>query len=38
MEKTAVIIDNGDFPKKEYPRFLLRNADYVVCCDGALEK
>ena len=38
MEKTAVIIDNGDFPKKEYPRYLLRNADYVVCCDGALTK
>ena len=38
MEKTAVITDNGDFPKKEYPRYLLRNADYVVCCDGALTK
>ncbi len=38
MEKKAVIIDQGDFPRTEYPRYLLREADYVVCCDGALEK
>lgn len=36
--KTAVVIDNGDFPKKEYPRYLLRQADLIVCCDGALMK
>lgn len=36
--KTAAVIDNGRFPKKEYPRYLLRGADYVVCCDGALGK
>ena len=32
----AVIICNGDFPKKEYPLYLLRTADRIVCCDGAL--
>ena len=36
--KTAVIIDNGEFPKKEYPRYLLKQADLTVCCDGALAK
>ena len=24
-------------PKKEYPLYLLESADYVVCCDGALD-
>lgn len=33
--RTAVIICNGTFPKGEYPLFLIRTADYVVCCDGA---
>lgn len=33
----AVIICKGDFPKKEYPRELLRRADVIICCDGALE-
>ena len=32
---TAVIVANGEFPRKEYPRWILRNADVVVCCDGA---
>jgi thiamine pyrophosphokinase len=32
---TAAILANGDFPRKEYPLWLLRNADIVVCCDGA---
>ena len=32
---TAVIVANGEFPRKEYPRWLLQNADVVVCCDGA---
>ena len=32
---TAVIVGNGQFPKKEYPLYLLESADYVVCCDGA---
>lgn len=38
MGRTAAIIDNGKFPRKEYPRYLLRNADIIICCDGALEK
>lgn len=31
----AVIICNGEFPKKEYPLYLLKSADYIICCDGA---
>lgn len=34
---TAVIVGNGQFPKKEYPLYLLESADYVVCCDGSLD-
>ena len=34
---TAVIVGNGQFPKKEHPLYLLESADYVVCCDGALD-
>lgn len=34
--KSAVIICNGLFPKEEYPLYLIRTADYIVCCDGAL--
>ena len=33
----AVIVGNGQFPKKEYPLYLLESADCVVCCDGALD-
>lgn len=33
----AAIICNGDFPKKEFPLYLLRTADRIVCCDGALK-
>lgn len=32
---TAAIVANGEFPRKEYPRWLLQNSDIVVCCDGA---
>lgn len=35
--KSAVIICDGVFPKKEYPRYLIREADYIVCCDAALK-
>ena len=38
MEKDIVIICDGDFPKKEYPRYLILNADFIICCDGALTK
>ena len=29
----AVILECGDFPKKEYPRELLRRADVIICCN-----
>ena len=32
---TVTILANGEFPRKEYPLWLLRSADAVVCCDGA---
>ena len=38
MEKDVVIICDGDFPKKEYPQYLGRSADFIICCDGALTK
>lgn len=38
MEKTVVIICDGQFPRTEYPRYLIRTADYTICCDGALTK
>lgn len=38
MGKEIVIICDGDFPKKEYPRYLIRTADIIICCDGALTK
>ena len=38
MEKTVVIICDGTFPKKEYPQYLIHNADFIICCDGALTK
>jgi thiamine pyrophosphokinase len=31
---SVVIIAGGDFPKKEYPRQILRDADSIICCDG----
>jgi thiamine pyrophosphokinase len=34
----AVILANGDFPKHEIPLSILRNNDYIVCCDGAIDK
>ena len=38
MLKTVVIICDGQFPKTEYPRYLIRTADFIICCDGALKK
>ena len=38
MHKNVIIICDGKFPKKEYPRYLTRTADYIICCDGALKK
>lgn len=34
---TSVILANGEFPRREYPLWLLKNADVVVCCDSALN-
>ncbi len=38
MGKEIVIICDGAFPKTEYPRYLIRTADFIICCDGALRK
>lgn len=37
MQKNAVIVAGGSFPRREYPRYLLGRADIVICCDGALS-
>ena len=38
MYNNVVIICDGAFPKTEYPRYLIRTADFIICCDGALQK
>jgi hypothetical protein len=38
MGKIASIICDGEFPKKEYPRYLISKSDYIVCCDNAFKK
>ena len=38
MHSTVVIICDGQFPKSDYPRYLIQNADFIICCDGALKK
>lgn len=38
MGKRIVILCDGEFPKTEYPRYLMRIADFIICCDGALVK
>ena len=38
MGRTIVIICDGQFPKTEYPRYLIGTADFTICCDGALTK
>lgn len=38
MNREVVIICDGTFPKSEYPRYLVRSADFIICCDGALGK
>ena len=38
MGGEVVIICDGAFPKTEYPRYLIRTADFIICCDGALKK
>ncbi|MCQ2143066.1 MAG: thiamine diphosphokinase [Bacteroidales bacterium] len=34
---TVTIICNGEFPRSEYPRYLVSSADITVCCDEAVE-
>lgn len=34
---STVIIGSGDFPRKEYPRYLISRAEHIVCCDGAFR-
>lgn len=34
----AVVIGGGEFPKAERPLQVIRNASYVVCCDGAADE
>ena len=34
-DMSAVIIANGEFPKKEYPLYLLKSAEYIICCDAS---
>ena len=38
MGNTVVIICDGQFPRTEYPRYLIKSADFSICCDGALVK
>lgn len=38
MHSNVIIICDGVFPKSEYPRHLIRTADFIICCDGALVK
>ena len=38
MHSNVVIICDGKFPRTEYPRYLIRTADFIICCDGALKK
>ena len=30
----SVILCNGEFPRKEYPLWLLRSAERIICCDS----
>lgn len=34
----AVVVGGGDFPTHEMPLSMLRNAQRVVCCDGAADE
>ncbi len=38
MGRSIVILCDGTFPKREYPRYLMMTADFIICCDGALVK
>ncbi len=34
-DMSAVIVANGEFPHKEYPLYLLKTAEYILCCDAS---
>lgn len=38
MQKKAVILANGSFPRHEIPLNELRSSKYIVCCDGAINQ
>jgi thiamine pyrophosphokinase len=38
MEKNAIIIANGEFPKQAYLHEKIRHATIIICCDGAVQK
>lgn len=37
MTKEAVIIANGVYPSHEIPLSILKNASFLICCDGAMD-
>lgn len=36
--RSAIILANGSFPTNEIPLNILKSADFIVCCDGAINK
>ena len=36
--KEAVILANGEFPKGELSLRILNNSNFLICCDGAINK
>ena len=36
--KSAVILANGSFPINDIPLNFLKTSDFIVCCDGAINK
>jgi len=36
--RSAVILANGSFPTNEIPLNILKASEYIVCCDGAINK
>ena len=33
-----VLLLNGEFPKHNYPLSLLKKSDFIICCDGSINK
>jgi len=38
MNNKAIILANGAFPKSEKALSILKNAPFIICCDGAVNK